>query len=139
MSNRSFESIEVGESLGPREIFLAKDRSRSYALMAGMNSPRFTDDEGARKEGLPGMIVPGNMSSGLLGKLVADWAKTVGGRLARMGVTYRAPVLPDHTITLQGFVTQTDAAARTADVDIWLENEDSERLVIGTATVKFPE
>ena len=48
---------------------------RTYANNVGMaNVPRFTDDEGARKEGLPGMILPGNMSAALIGKLVGDWA-----------------------------------------------------------------
>ncbi len=55
-----------------------------------MEVPRFTDDEGARKEGLPGMILPGNMSLGLLSKLVTDWIGAKGGaRLVRMGTTYR--------------------------------------------------
>lgn len=132
-----FEQIEVGEALGPLAVHITRERSRGYALMAGMDHPRFTDDAGARREGLPGMIVPGNMSAGLLGKLVTDWARPGGGRLIRMGVTYRAPVLPDHSLTLQGFVTQTDADQRTAELDLWLENEEGERLVIGTATVRF--
>jgi hypothetical protein len=48
-------------------------------------------------------------------------------------------VLPDHTITLQGFLTAKNDADRTAEMDVWLENEDGERLVIGTATVQFPK
>jgi hypothetical protein len=47
-------------------------------------------------------------------------------------------VQPDHNLTLQGFVTATQADGRTVDLDIWLENEEAERLVIGTATVRFP-
>jgi acyl dehydratase len=132
-----FDQIEVGEALGPLAVHISRDRSRRYALMAGMDHPRFTDDAGARREGLPGMIVPGNMSAGLLSKLVTDWARAGEGRLTRIGVTYRAPVLPDRTVTLHGFVTQTDSLQRTAELDLWLENEEGERLVIGTATVRF--
>ncbi|HLH78523.1 MAG TPA: MaoC/PaaZ C-terminal domain-containing protein [Candidatus Binataceae bacterium] len=132
-----FEQIEVGEALGPVAVHITRERSRGYALMAGMDHPRFTDDAAARREGLPGMIVPGNMSAGLLAKLVTDWARAGGGRLGRIGVTYRAPVLPDHTVTLHGFVTQTDSQQRTAELDLWLENEEGERLVIGTATARF--
>src|SRR5579884_896876 len=90
-----------------------------------------------RKEGLPGMITPGNMSLALLSKLVTDWLGSSDARLVRVGTTYRQPVLPDHTIILQGFVTHTNDADRTADMDIWIENEEAERLVIGTATVQF--
>jgi acyl dehydratase len=134
---KSYRDVKIGDALGPEEKFLSKDQVRSYARTTGMWVPRFTDDEGARKEGLPGMITPGNMSLALLSKLVTDWIGTSDAKLVRVGTTYRQPVLPDHTITLQGFITHTDDADRTAEMDIWIENEDAERLVIGTATVQF--
>jgi acyl dehydratase len=135
----SFEEIKIGDTLGPEQLFISKDQTRSYARAFLFNAARFTDDEGARKEGLPGMILPGNMSLGLLTKLVTDWAEMSGARITRLGTTYRSPVQPDHTFTLQGFVTQTDPQTRSVELDVWLENEDAERLVIGTATVQFPK
>lgn len=134
----SFDSVKIGDPLGPNEFHLSKDQVRAYAKTTGMWVPRFTDDEAARKEGLPGMITPGNMSLAILSKLVTDWIGASGAQLTRMGTTYRQPVMPDHTITLQGFVTDKNENNRTAEMDIWLENEDGERLVIGTATVHFP-
>jgi len=134
-----YQDVQIGDALGPQELFLSKDQVRAYARTTGMWVPRFTDDEGARKEGLPGMITPGNMSLALLSKLVTDWIGESNAKLVRLGTTYRQPVIPDHTIVLQGFVTHTDDAERTAEMDIWIEDEDTERLVIGTATVKFAE
>jgi len=55
-----------------------------------------------------------------------------------LGVTYRQPVLPDHTIALNGFVTHKNDADRSVEMDIWIESDEAERLVIGTATVQFP-
>ena len=46
-----------------------------------------------------------------------------------------ALVLPDRTIRLCGAVTEKDAVARTLELDVWIESDESERLVIGTATV----
>ena len=133
-----FDAVKVGDPLGPLDIYLSKDQVRTYARTCGMNAPRFTYDEAAREEGLPGMIAPGNMSLGMLTRLVTDWIGSSGARLARLGTTYRQPVQPDHTITLNGFVTHIEAAERRVDIDIWIENEDAERLVIGTASVEFP-
>ena len=66
----SYQDVQIGDALGPQELFLSKEQVRAYARTTGMWVPRFTDDEGARKEGLPGMITPGNMSFSLLaGKL----------------------------------------------------------------------
>jgi acyl dehydratase len=135
----SFDQVQVGEPIGPEQMFVSKEQCRTYALTCGMNTPRFTDDEGARKEGLPGMILPGNMSLSLLTRLVTDWIGTSGARVTRLNTTYRSPVQPGHTFTLQGFITHTIPDERTVDVDIWLENEDAERLVTGTATVQFPK
>jgi hypothetical protein len=44
-------------------------------------------------------------------------------------------VLPDRSIRLCGTVTQKDERARTAELDVWLETDEGERAVVGTATV----
>ena len=138
MSN-SFEEINIGDTLGPLELFVSKDQCRAYARTMGMGDGpgRFTDDEAAKKEGLPGMILPGNMSLGLLSKLVTDWIGARNAWLSRMSTTYRVPVQPEHTITIHGFITNKNPAVRTAEIDVWMENEEAERLVTGTATVEF--
>ena len=136
---KTFEDIRIGDPLGPRREFISKDQNRAFAMACGLNAPRFIDDAGARAEGLPGAILPGNFSLGLLTRLVTDWLGSCGARLTRIGTTYRQIVQPDHELTVQGFVTHTREEDRTVELDIWLENEDAERLVIGTATVKFPD
>jgi acyl dehydratase len=135
---RGFDAVKVGDTLGPQTIFLSKAQVRTYARTCGMDVPRFTDDEGARKEGLPGMIAPGNLSLALLSRLVTEWIGSSGARLSRLGTTYRQPVQPDQTIALDGFVTHVEPAEKSVEIDVWIENEDAERLVIGTASVEFP-
>jgi len=81
------------------------------------------------------MITPGNMSMGLLATLIESWAGA--GALTRLGTTFRGLVLPDRTIRLCGAVTQKDDDARTVELDVWLESDEGERLVIGTASVKL--
>jgi acyl dehydratase len=129
----AFEAVEEGDELPVRELFLAKDQVRAYARAANQWGARFTDDEGARREGLPGMITPGNMSMGLLGTLVEDWAGA--GTLRRLGTTFRGLVLPERALRLCGTVTQKDVASRTVELDVWIESDEGERPVIGTATV----
>lgn len=95
-AQKNYSDVKIGDALGPQEMFLSKDQVRAYAKTTGMWVPRFTDDEGARKEGLPGMITPGNMSLALLSKLVTDWFGSSDAKLTRVGTTYRQPVLPNH-------------------------------------------
>ena len=131
-----FEDVEEGDELPPIDMLLTKDFVRRYARTAGMDFPRFTDDEGARKEGLPGMIAPGVLSMGLLARLISEW--NPAAQITRIGTTFRSPVLPDCNIHLLGFVTQKDDEQHTAECDIWMENDDGERWVIGTAAVVLP-
>ena len=134
-SVRRFDEVFEGDEIGPITRLLSKDEVRAYARAGGVYFPRFTDDAGARQEGLPGMITPGNMSMGLLATLIESWAGA--GALRRLGTTFRGLVLPDRTIRLCGAVTQKDDDARTVELDVWLESDESERLVIGTASVKL--
>jgi acyl dehydratase len=129
-----YEQVEEGDELPHEDVFLSKDAVRAYANASRINFPRFVDDEGARREGLPGMIAPGNMSMGLLASRLERWAGP--GSLRRLGTTFRGLVLPDRTIRLCAVVTQKDDEARSVEVDVWMESDEGERLVIGTASVK---
>jgi len=128
-----FDDVQEGDELPAREFVLAKTQVREYARAGGLWTPRFTDDEGARQEGLPGMITPGNMSLGLLATFLESWAGA--GSLRRLGATFRGLVIPDRTVRLRAVVTQKEASRRTVEVDVWLESDEGERGVIGTATL----
>ena len=131
----SFADVEEGDELPAEDLFLSKDLVRAYAAACGITWARFTDDEGARREGLPGMITPGNMSMGLIASRLERWAGP--GSLRRLGTTFRGLVLPDRTIRLCAVVTQKHDEAQCVEIDVWMESDEGERLVIGTATVKL--
>ena len=63
---RRFDDVFEGDELEPHRFLHAKDHVRAYARACDIYFPRFTDDDGAQREGLPGMITPGNMSMGLV-------------------------------------------------------------------------
>src|SRR5512143_455423 len=130
---RRFDDVFEGDEIAPQEFLHAKDHVRDYARASDLFFPRFTDDEGARREGLPGMITPGNMSMGLIATFLEGWSGP--GSLRRLGTTFRGLLMPDKTIRICGVITQRDESARTAEVDVWIENDDGERAVIGTATL----
>ena len=133
MTTLRYDDVSEGDEIDPQEFVHEKASVRAYARASDIFFPRFTDDEGARREGLPGMITPGNMSMGLVSTYLERWAGA--GSLRRLGSTFRGLLLPDRTIRICGVVTQRDDAARTVEVDVWIENDDGERSVIGTATV----
>lgn len=132
---RRFEDVEIGDELPPFEPDIRPETVRRFAHTAGMTNPRFTDHEGARRQGLPGAIVPGIMSQGILAAMIHRYAP--GARIRRIDTTFRAPVLVGSHAVCRGVVTETDPAARTIEIDLVIENEAGEGRVLGTATVEL--
>ncbi|HZR71116.1 MAG TPA: hypothetical protein VFB01_18905 [Burkholderiales bacterium] len=136
MSRVDFDSIEIGDELPPSRVDLAKEFVTRHARVLDMAFPRFTDDAGARAEGLPGQITPGNLSLALLANALLAWIP--GARLLRLGTTFRGLAPAGIAVSIHGTVTEKADDARTIECDVWMENAEGDRLVIGTATVALP-
>jgi acyl dehydratase len=133
MSGRSYAEVEFGEELPSVEVDVSLANVRRFTRAAGMTFPRFHDHEAARKEGLPGAIVPGIMSQGILAALIHRWAP--GARIVRIDTVFRAPVLVDSRPRATGVVTDKNDAEKTVEVDLTIQNEAHESPVVGTATL----
>jgi acyl dehydratase len=133
MSGTRYEAVEFGEELPAQQPDVSLANVRRFTHAAGMTFPRFHDHEAARKEGLPGAIVPGIMSQGILAALIHRWAP--GAHILRIDTVFRAPVLVDSKPRATGVVTDKNDAERTVEIDLTIQNEAHESPVVGTATV----
>jgi acyl dehydratase len=131
-----FADVEFGEELPGGTPDVSAPVVRRFVDAAGMNFPRFWDSDAARREGLPGAIVPGIMSQGILAALVHRWAPDA--RILHLDTTFRAPVLVDSKPTVRGVVTNLDADLRIVEIDLTLANEAGETRVVSTARVELP-
>ena len=131
------QELDVGDELLRLQMTLSSEQVRRYAIAARMPGGRFESDDAARREGLPGQIVPGNMSIALFCRLLAE--SLPGGRLERLNATFRGIVRPGHALSIHGVVTERRDEERgmVVDCDLVLEGSEGERLVTGTATVLF--
>ena len=137
MNTRRFEDVEIGEELPSYEPDTSMPMVKRFAAISRMNWGRFTDHEEARKQGLPGALVPGIMSQGILTAMIHRWAP--GCEIVCIDTIFRAPLIVDQKATCRGVVTEADPEARTVEVDLTIENEANETRVIGTATVALPQ
>jgi acyl dehydratase len=132
----SADDVEIGHEIPRLEIVVTAEQVRRYATVAQMPGQRFVSDEVARKEGLPGRILPGNMSMALLSRMLHEWLPQA--RIERLGVTFRGIVQPDQTIHCSGFVTDR----RETDDEIELEcdlilEQGGERRTTGLAVLRL--
>ncbi|NIP15953.1 MAG: hypothetical protein GWM88_14985 [Pseudomonadales bacterium] len=128
--------VEFGEELPVFEPDTSVDNVKRFTKAAGWDAPRFTDHEAARREGLPGALVPGIMSQGFLAAMIHRWAPD--GQIENVDTIFRAPVLVDANHTISGVVTDIDEEAGTVEIDLTVTNEANETRVFGTATVRLP-
>jgi acyl dehydratase len=136
MSAASIADVEFGEELPVFEPDTSLDNVRRFTKAAGWEGPRFTDHEAARKEGLPGALVPGIMSQGFLAAMIHRWAPDA--QIENVDTIFRAPVIVDEQYHISGVVTDVDEQAGTVEIDLTVTNAAEETRVFGTATVRLP-
>jgi acyl dehydratase len=133
-----FEDIEIGDEIEELEICPTTADVIRYVKVARMESGRFTDDAYARKEGLPGAIIPGNMSLGFLSRMLTDVFPK--GTLKALTANFRATVPHNIPLLCSGVVTekQDKDGDHLIYCDVLLTNEDGDRYVQGTAIMALP-
>jgi len=132
-SGREFESVEFGEDLPEFEPDISLPNVVRFAKAASMMAERFTDHEEAREAGLPGAIVPGIMSQGILVALIHRWAPNA--TVLSVDTIFRAPLIVDSKPTASAVVTDIDEETRVIELDLTLKNERGETPVVGTARI----
>lgn len=132
----SIDAIEIGDEIPRLELVLSGDDVRRYATAASMPGSRFYSDEVARKEGLPGQILPGNMSMALLSRMLTDWLPEA--RLEKLGVTFRGVVQPGKPIVCSGFVIDRREHDGRVELECDLILEQAgERRITGVAVLRL--
>lgn len=133
-----FEDIDIGDEIDELDICPTTADVVRFVDVARMQSGRFTDDEYARKEGLQGAIIPGNMSLGFLSRMLTEFFPT--GILQELTANFRATVPHNIPLTCSGVVTEKQSrdGEHLLFCDVMLSNEEGERFVQGTAKVALP-
>lgn len=132
---KSFADVEFGEELEAFTPDVSMPTVKRFTDAAHMSWSRFNDHEEAKKQGLPGAIVPGIMSQGILAAMVNNWAP--GATIVKIDTIFRAALVVDSSPKCTGVVTDMDETAKTAEIDLTIANEAGETRVMGTALVKF--
>ncbi|HEB90649.1 MAG TPA: hypothetical protein ENI85_13840 [Deltaproteobacteria bacterium] len=133
--DKAFEDVEFGEDLPGIEPDVSLENVRLFARSALMMAGRFIDHEEARKAGLPGAIVPGIMSQGILVALIHRWAPNA--KILHVDTIFRAPLIVDTKPTASGVVTDIDEEAKVIEIDLMIKNEKGETPVVGTARISL--
>ncbi len=135
MTVERYEDVSFGDELPEYITDVSMPTVVRFTDAALMNFGRFTNHEEARASGLPGAIVPGIMSQGILVALIHRWAP--GAEVVSIDTIFRAPLIVDSEPTCRGVVTDMNDDECVVEIDVTLNNEANETRVLGSAIVKL--
>ena len=137
MSIATIDDVEFGAELAPFDPDTSLAAVRQFATAVGWGAGgRFQDHALARKEGLPGALVPGIMAMGFLTTMIHRWSPAA--QVERIDTVFRAPLIADEPCTLSAVVTDTDPSTGIVELDVAVKNPAQETRVFGTARVRLP-
>lgn len=110
---------------------------KTVAALLQDPTPIHWDAEAVRALGMGDRVVnqgPSNMA--YVVNMLADWAGNPA-RLRRLRVRFLGNVLAGDRLAARGVVTgvREEGGERLADLDVWLERSEDDRVLDGTATV----
>ena len=100
----------------------------------------FFDPEAAKRQGMPGTMVPGPLKVGLIYRAVDEWLGDAGF-VRQVRAAHRRPDLTNCPITIVGRVARLyeEDGTRRADLEMTVINEDGQPSVRGFAVVQFSD
>jgi acyl dehydratase len=135
-STLSPSSVSVGDALPGFSREAGLESWNRYAAVNDEFVPIHMDDEAGRAAGYPGAFAMGNLAWTYLHNVVRDWMGT-DGRIVSMGCQFRSPTIRGMTVTAGGTVTavRSEDGVTLVDLELWVDDQDGNRLTPGTATV----
>lgn len=137
MTIATVSDVDFGAELPPFEPDTSLTATAAFAEAVGWGrGGRFNDHERARREGLPGALVPGIMAMGFLTSMIHRWSPAACIR--HIDTVFRAPLIADEPCTIGGVVTDVDENTGAVQLDLTVRNGAGETRVFGTADVRLP-
>lgn len=137
MSVKSIADVEFGAELEAFEPDTSLAAASAFADAVGWGrGARFRDHARARREGLPGALVPGIMAMGFLTSMIHRWSPVA--RVEHIDTVFRAPLLADEPCAITAVVTDMDEEQGLVQLDLTVKNTAGETRVFGTASVRLP-
>jgi 3-methylfumaryl-CoA hydratase len=129
-------SVRVGDALPERRRRCDIIQSFFYnAALWNAHRIHYEREYATQAEGYAGLVVPGPLLGDWLAQCAEDWLG--GGRIVRFSYSNRLACFVDDEVVVGGSVTAVDAAAREAELELWVKNTAGEVITPGTARVRL--
>jgi len=136
---KAHEDLEIGSTVAPRVYPITQEKINTYSRYAfhGKDTRNIhTDDEIARKAGLPRALAQGRYPVGYLSEYLLDLFEEGWIRGGKLDVSLVKPIFPGDTLTIRGIVRRKDREGVFTRIilDVWIENQNGEKATVGAAS-----
>jgi len=145
-------NLQIGAELRSAPRPMTRERMRRYvdaqptvAIDDGRihtQPPTIHDDDAyAKKQGLPGIIADGMISTNWILGLLFDVFGRAPARKSRLRTKYIAPIYEDQIVVCVAKVSakaRTEAGDIAYSFDVWCEDDTGKKLTVGEAVVQVP-
>jgi len=134
-----YQDIVAGSEIPP---VVKQATTRQLVMWAGASGDYYEihyDKDFAQSQGLPGVIIHGQLAGSFLGQLITDWMGEQGN-LRKLTCSYRGMNFPGEVVTCKGKVSKkyVEDGKHCVECSLWVENPQGEKTVLGMAIVILP-
>jgi acyl dehydratase len=137
IENRTFDEIEVGDSVGLERTLTWRD-IELFAVMSGDVNPAHVDEEYARSDIFHGIVAHGMWGASLISALLGTRLPGPGTIYLEQTLRFRHPITIGDTITVSVSVASKDQTSHRVVLDCRCVNQRGETVIDGTAKVLAP-
>jgi acyl dehydratase len=134
-----YQDVRKGDEVTPLVKTPDPRQLVMWAGAVGDYMPIHYDRDYARRRGLKGIIVHGQLVGAFLGQLMTDWVGQEGA-LTKLSCSYKGMNYPGEAIVLKGKVLRkyVRRGRHFVECSLWAENPKGEKTASGAATVVLP-
>jgi acyl dehydratase len=136
---KAHKGLEIGSAVAPRSYEITQEKINAYSRYAFHGADKkniHTDDEVARKAGLPRALAQGRYPVGYLSEFLLDFFEKGWIQGGRLDVSLVKPIFPGDVITIRGVIREKVSEGKSTRIhlDVWIENQNGEKATAGTAS-----
>lgn len=136
---KAHKNLEIGFEFEPRTYEITQEKINIYSryVFRGKDTRNIhTDDEIARKAGLPRAVAQGRYPIGYLSEVLLDFFGKGWVQGGKLEVSLIKGIYPGDTIAIKGKVRDKIPEGDTIRIilDVWIENQMGEKATVGAAS-----
>lgn len=129
------KDISIGTQIPPLEKLVTLEISQAFSYWPQLRTFH-TDEKTAKEFGFPSVLMQGQLGVDYLSQMCYNFFGDAWYRSGKLEVNFVAPVFVPKRLTARGVINEMESEGpRTVvKLDIWLENENGQKVQVGKAS-----